>query len=155
MPRWRCRADVPVRCADRRGGGAGVGPADLHAADGGRAAHRRVGVLPGRSRTPSVVPVAVPGKEDAGTTRPGARVLGSIDGTRTLEELARVTGLGEFEATTALFALLQRGAAQLRKPPTAKDLGGQVEGRPPCCATYQTVDASGVGEKRATLSMFP
>lgn len=104
----------------------------------------------------SVVPVAIPGT-DAGGDAMAARVLAAIDGKRTLEEIARVTGLGEFQATKALFALIQRGAAQIKKAPTAReDLLGQVEGfNQVLREIHRTVDAAGVGvEARATLSMF-
>lgn len=104
----------------------------------------------------SVVPIAVAGK-DAGGDRAATRVLEAIDGQRTLEEIARVTGLGEFEATKALFALLQRGAAQVRRPPTARDtLVAQVEGFNAVLRDIHiAVDEAGVGEEaRTTLSMF-
>ena len=105
---------------------------------------------------PSVVPVAVPGR-DAGGDRTGEIALKAIDGIRTLEEIARVSGLGEFQATKAMFTLLQRGAAQIRKPPTAKEtLLTQVEGFNTVLRdVHKTVDSSGVGEEaRTTLSMF-
>jgi hypothetical protein len=104
----------------------------------------------------SIVPTAVPGK-DAGGDSHAARVLEAIDGKRTLEEISRVTGLGEFAATKALFALFQRGAAQVKKPPTARDtLLTQVEGfNQVLREVHRTVDEAGVGaEARATLSMF-
>jgi hypothetical protein len=111
-----------------------------------------------RERIPdsTMVPVAVPGR-DAGNDKSAAIVLGAMDGRRTLEEIARVTGLGEFESTKALFALLQRGAAQVKKAPTGKEsLIAQTEGFNVVLRdVHATVDASGVGEEaRATLSMF-
>jgi hypothetical protein len=111
-----------------------------------------------RERIPdsSIVPVSVPGK-NAGGDAHGTRVLEAIDGRRTLEEISRLTGLGEFAATKALFALFQRGAAQVRKPPTAKEtLLAQVEGfNEVLREVHRTVDEAGVGaEARATLSMF-
>jgi hypothetical protein len=105
---------------------------------------------------PSVVPLPVPGR-DAGNDAAGAAVLAACDGRRTLEELARLTGLGEFEATKALFSLMQRGAAQLKRPPTAREtLVSQVEGFNAVLRdVHATVDAAGVGEEaRTTLSMF-
>jgi hypothetical protein len=104
----------------------------------------------------AVVPTAVPGK-DAGTDVSAATVLSAIDGQRTLEEIARITGLGEFEATKALFTLFQRGAAQPRKPTSAREgLLAQVEGfNEVLREVHTTVDKAGVGEEaRATLSMF-
>lgn len=104
----------------------------------------------------TVVPMSVAGK-DAGGDRGAERLLNSIDGHRSLEELSRVTGLGEFEATRCLYALLQRGAAQLRKQPTAEsELMLQLEGFNAVLRdVHHTVDAAGVGaEARTTLGMF-
>ncbi len=104
----------------------------------------------------SMIPVQVAGKE-AGNDRICQKVFAAIDGKRTVEDLARVTGLGEFDATKAVFTLLQMGAAHVRKPPTAKDtLIAHVEGFNEVLRdVHRAVDASGVGdEARATLSMF-
>ncbi len=104
----------------------------------------------------NMVVMAVPGKEP-GNERNCARVMAAMDGIRTVEEIARETGLGEFETTKAVFSLMQMGAAQIRKPPTAKDaLLSHVEGFNEVLRdVHRTVDASGVGdEARATLSMF-
>ncbi len=111
-----------------------------------------------RERIPdsSVVASAVPGKNGDGD--PSAeRVLAVLDGRRTLDDVARVAGLGEFEATKALFVLLQSGAAQLKKASSPRaQLEEQLDGfNAVLFDIHHTVDAAGVGDgARATLSMF-
>lgn len=111
-----------------------------------------------RERIPdaTVVATAVLGKTADGD--PAAeKVLAALDGQRTLEEVARITGLGEFEATKALFALLQSGAAQLKKAATPRaQLQEQIESFNGVLRDiHRTVDAAGVGDDaRTTISMF-
>jgi hypothetical protein len=104
----------------------------------------------------AVVPVAVAGKSADGDAS-AEKVLAVIDGLRTLDEISRTTGLGEFEATKALFALLQSGAAQIRKANSPRaQLEEHLEGfNAVLLDIHRTVDSAGVGEgARATLAMF-
>lgn len=45
-----------------------------------------------------------------------AKVLGWVDGRRSIGEIARGTGLGEFGATKAIYQLLQQGTVVLHRP---------------------------------------
>lgn len=111
-----------------------------------------------RERIPdaSVIASAVPGKNGDGD--PSAeKVLAALDGRRTLDEVARLVGLGEFEATKALFVLLQSGAAQLKKASSPREqLSEQLDGfNAVLLDIHRTVDGAGVGDgARTTLSMF-
>ncbi|HWA74927.1 MAG TPA: DUF4388 domain-containing protein [Polyangiaceae bacterium] len=46
-----------------------------------------------------------------------AAVYGAVDGTRSVEEVGRITGLGEFETTKHLYALVQSHCVAIRPPP--------------------------------------
>ncbi len=111
-----------------------------------------------RERIPDASVVATPVLGKSGDGDPSAeRVLAALDGRRTLDEVARVTGLGEFEATKALFVLLQSGAAQIKKATSPRaQLEEQLDGfNAVLLDIHRTVDAAGVGDgARATLSMF-
>lgn len=103
-----------------------------------------------------VVPSAVEGKS-AGEDRASQKLLSMVDGVRTLEELGRSSGLGEFQATKALFTLLQLGAVQLGRAQSPREqLVALVEGFNDVLRdVHSTVDQAGVGaEARETLSMF-
>jgi hypothetical protein len=104
----------------------------------------------------SVVPQRVEGKQASG--EPGVeKIWALIDGKRTLDELARISGLGEFESTKSLYAILQSGAAKLRQARSPKDLlEEQIDGFNSVLEDiHATVDGAGVGEgARTTLSMF-
>ncbi len=103
-----------------------------------------------------VVPQQVEGKRPTGDVAIEA-IWTAIDGKRTLDELSRVSGLGEFEATKALYAILQSGAAKLRqaRSPTVV-LEEQIDGFNSVLQDiHTTVDNGGVGAgARATLAMF-
>jgi hypothetical protein len=104
----------------------------------------------------SVVAQPVSGKTADGDPH-AERVLAALDGRKTLDEIARSTGLGEFEATKALFALLQSGAAQLKKTSSPKaQLEEQLDGfNQVLLDIHRTVDEAGVGDDaRTTLAMF-
>lgn len=111
-----------------------------------------------RERIPDHTVVASPVAGKTGDGDPSAeKVLAALDGRRTLSEVARITGLGEFEATKALFVLLQSGAAQLKKAASPRALlQEQLEGfNTVLLDIHHTVDAAGVGDDaRMTLSMF-
>jgi hypothetical protein len=111
-----------------------------------------------RERIPSdqVVPSAVPGRHADGDPQ-AERILAEIDGTRTLAEIARDAGLGEFDATKALFVLLQSGAARLGSPaPPRAVLEARIGGfNAVLLDIHRAVDEAGVGEQaRETLAMF-
>ncbi|MDP3278153.1 MAG: DUF4388 domain-containing protein [Deltaproteobacteria bacterium] len=103
-----------------------------------------------------VIPMAILGRSADGDEQ-AARLLAAMDGRSRLVDLARVVGLGEFEAAKALFALLQNGAAQLKKPGSPKEqLEEQLEGfNSVLLDIHAVVDKAGVGEgARGTLAMF-
>ena len=103
-----------------------------------------------------VVPQQVEGKRPTGDIAIEA-IWTAIDGKRTLDELSRVSGLGEFEATKALYAILQSGAAKLRQARSPMVvLEEQIDGFNSVLQDiHNTVDKGGVGEAaRATLAMF-
>src|SRR5690606_7072450 len=51
----------------------------------------------------------------------GLSVLALCDGTTTIEEIARVSGLGEFATTQAIYQLMQQGQLELRSNPANDD----------------------------------
>lgn len=104
----------------------------------------------------TVVPQQVEGKTATGDPAV-EKIWPLIDGKRTVDELARTSGLGEFEATKALYAILQSGAAKLRQARSPKVLlEEQIDGfNSVLLDIHSTVDSGGVGEgARATLAMF-
>jgi hypothetical protein len=56
-------------------------------------------------------------------------MLELVDGHRTLEELARLSHLGEFEATHAAFGLLQAGLVEVLEGPPKREAGGAEASR--------------------------
>jgi hypothetical protein len=56
-------------------------------------------------------------------------MLDLVDGHRTLEELARLSHLGEFEATHAAFGLLQAGLVEVLEGPPKREVGGAAASR--------------------------
>jgi hypothetical protein len=70
-----------------------------------------------RSRIPSDrhVPCAQEGRAPPETDPPG--VFAAIDGQRTIADVCRVVGEGEFEVTRAVFQLVQAGCVAIRPPP--------------------------------------
>lgn len=104
----------------------------------------------------TVVAQAVVGKNADGDAS-AEKVLAALDGRKNLDEIARVTGLGEFEATKALYALLQSGAAQIKKASSPRaQLEEQLDGfNQVLLDIHRTVDEAGVGDgARTTLAMF-
>lgn len=74
-----------------------------------------------RARIPSMdlCPVIQEGAFDKRHSQPGlARVLMYCNGERSLEEIARISGLGRFEATKAIYHMLQRGLVTLQSSRT-------------------------------------
>lgn len=68
---------------------------------------------------PDVVVEAVPGKSpglgrDQDATPEERRILTLVDGSRTLEEICRRSGQGEFETYAAIFEALQAGEVRIR-----------------------------------------
>jgi hypothetical protein len=55
-------------------------------------------------------------------------MLELVDGSRTLEELARVSHLGEFEATHAAFGLLQAGLVEVLEGPPKREAAAATRG---------------------------
>jgi hypothetical protein len=70
-----------------------------------------------RERIPHgrMFPEATPAAADAKVDGDAAKVLAVCDGTRTILDIARETGLGEFAATKAVYQLLQTGHVSLRE----------------------------------------
>jgi hypothetical protein len=70
-----------------------------------------------RSRIPSDRHVAAPveGQKPGETDPPG--VFAALDGKRSIADVARVVGQGEFEVTRAIFQLVQSGCVVIRPPP--------------------------------------
>lgn len=68
-----------------------------------------------RTLVPSlhVAPRPTRKKADSRLTNEGRQVLALADGTRTIADLALATALGEFEATKAAYALIERGFLRL------------------------------------------
>jgi hypothetical protein len=73
-----------------------------------------------RERIPSsdLVPELVPRSSAHSLDQNAQTVLGYSDGMRTIEDIARETGLGEFLTTKALYALVQQGMVVLRAKKT-------------------------------------
>ena len=85
-------------------------------------------------------------------------MLELVDGHRTLEELARVSHLGEFEATHAAFGLLQAGLVEVVEGPPKREAGGAAATRGDLervveavnwllRAAYEAIAARGEGER--------
>lgn len=62
-------------------------------------------------------PVPVPGAKEGKLDDSARRVLERCDGVRTIEDISRLTGLGEFFTTKAVYQLLQSKMVTLRSPP--------------------------------------
>ncbi|MFO0694873.1 MAG: DUF4388 domain-containing protein [Polyangiales bacterium] len=62
-------------------------------------------------------PVKIADGHDKKIDDNGKKVLAICDGTKTIEEIARVTGLGEFLTTKAVYHLLQAKCVNLRSAP--------------------------------------
>jgi hypothetical protein len=62
-------------------------------------------------------------KPPADLSKVQREMLELVDGHRTLEELARVSHLGEFEATHAAFGLLQAGLVEVQEGPPKREAG--------------------------------
>jgi hypothetical protein len=108
-----------------------------------------------REKIPSAehVPVRV---EGATTSSEFPEVFAAVDGRRSVEEIGRVTGLGEFETTKQLYALMQSHRIAIHPPP--------VDGGPTAvvaaanaalAALYAAVEArGGAAELRSSLAAF-
>jgi hypothetical protein len=72
-----------------------------------------------RTRIPS--PEFVPHRIASGKAPPEelARVYAAVDGSRSVEEIGRITGKGEFETTKQVYALAQSKHVEVRPPPAA------------------------------------
>jgi hypothetical protein len=68
-------------------------------------------------------------KPPADLSKVQREMLELVDGHRTLEELARVSHLGEFEATHAAFGLLQAGLVEVMEGPPKREAGGVAASR--------------------------
>jgi hypothetical protein len=84
-----------------------------------------------RARIPdsSVIPVRHAPKAGAKIDANGEKVLSTVDGLHTLADIARETGLGEFETTKTLYHLLQGGFVELGSgpPPDGIRMGAVVD----------------------------
>lgn len=69
-----------------------------------------------RERIPSVLHVPVPLAQRAPPEASLQPVSAAIDGKRSIEDLCRVLGAGEFDVTRAVFQLVQSGHAAIRAP---------------------------------------
>jgi hypothetical protein len=69
-----------------------------------------------RQKIPSIEHVPV---RNEGSIPPGefSRVYDAVDGVRSVEEVGRLTGLGEFETTKHLYALVQSHCVAIHPPP--------------------------------------
>ncbi|MFZ5897387.1 MAG: DUF4388 domain-containing protein [Myxococcota bacterium] len=99
------------------------------------------------------VPVRI---EGAATSEDFAAVFSAIDGKRSVEEIGRVTGLGEFETTKQLYALMQSHRVALHPPPVS---GGPTAivaaANAALFALYSAVGARGGGaDLRSSLGAF-
>ena len=112
-----------------------------------------------RERIPSElhVPARVPGRstppeESAEALAP---VFGAIDGQRSVAEICRVVGKGEFEVTHALFQLLQAGVVTVHPPRLTGPLAIVARFNEAMQHLLQSVDQLGKGaELRDQLSSF-
>jgi hypothetical protein len=93
------------------------------------------------------------------TSAPAAEfvaVLAAVDGKLTIAELGRTTGLGEFETTKAVYALIQSGHVSVRPPRVSggpKALVGIANSA--LSAIHRHVDAGGQGNGfRGSLASF-
>lgn len=113
-----------------------------------------------RQRIPSsrVIPRAKTDGRAEGMDPEDRAFLALCDGTRTLEEVARLSALGEFEATKRLFHLLQKGAAETGGAPAdeGERVGKLVDGFNDILAEIlATAAATGRAEEtREFLSTF-
>lgn len=108
-----------------------------------------------REKIPSAehVPVRV---EGAASGTDFAQVFAAIDGRRSVEEIGRITGLGAFETTRQLYALLQSHRVVIHPPPVS---GGPTAivaaANAALAALYTAVEArGGTGELRSSLAAF-
>jgi hypothetical protein len=80
----------------------------------------------------------------------------AVDGTRTVEEIGRITGLGEFGTTKALYALIQSKHVAIHPPQISGGQGALVAlANEALRAIFVAVDSAGKGTQvRAGLSSF-
>lgn len=99
------------------------------------------------------VPVRV---EGAASGSDFAQVFAAIDGRRSVEEVGRITGLGEFETTRQLYALLQSHRVVIHPPPVDGGPTAIVAAANAALASlYVAVEARGRGaELRSSLAAF-
>lgn len=99
------------------------------------------------------VPVRV---EGAASGSDFAQVFAAIDGRRSVEEVGRITGLGEFETTRQLYALLQSHRVVIHPPPVDGGPTAIVAAANAALASlYVAVEARGrSAELRSSLDAF-
>ncbi|NUP06562.1 MAG: DUF4388 domain-containing protein [Polyangiaceae bacterium] len=112
-----------------------------------------------RERIPSElhVPARVPGR--GAPTDEGAEVLApiynAIDGQRSVADICRVVGQGEFEVTHAIFQLLQSGAIVVQPPKITGPAAIVARFNEAVSLLLSTIDQSGRGQEvREQLSSF-
>jgi hypothetical protein len=113
-----------------------------------------------RARIPDsgAIPVRHAPKPGAKIDAQGERVLAVVDGLHTIADIARETGLGEFEATRSVYHLLQGGFVELGSgpPPDAERMGAVVDDFNEVIAEIlKTADAAGkIAEATDFLQTF-
>jgi hypothetical protein len=105
--------------------------------------------IPSREHVPARV-------EGAVATADFAEVFATIDGQRSVEEIGRLTGLGEFDTTKQLYALMQSHRVVIHPPPTTGGPAAIVAAaNSALAAIYSVVAARGGAEDlRSSLGAF-
>ncbi len=109
-----------------------------------------------RQKIPSANHVPVRGTGGEPPVQDFAVTYHAVDGSRTVEEIGRVTGLGEFATTKALYALIQSKHVVMHPPRISGGQGALVAlANEALRAIFEAVDATGDGTQvRAGLSSF-
>ena len=109
-----------------------------------------------RQKIPSSehIPVRAPGR--SGAPEEFAKVYAAVDGRSNVEELGRVTGLGEFETSRVLYALVQSHHVVIHPPRVSGGPTALVNAASEALlAAFAVADASGkAGEVRESLASF-
>ncbi|MFO0758705.1 MAG: DUF4388 domain-containing protein [Byssovorax sp.] len=108
-----------------------------------------------RDRIPSDqhVPERVPGREPPPEEL--LKIYEAVDGTRSVAEIGRVVGQGEFEVTQALFQLVQSGLLVIHTPRATGPAAIVALFNEAIALIFQEIDATGHGgEVREQLSSF-
>jgi hypothetical protein len=106
--------------------------------------------IPSARHVPSRLPHPQPPAENL------APVYAAVDGVRSIEDIGRLTGRGEFQTTKDVYALMQSRHAGLRPPRAGGGLRAIVEtANEALRLVHGEADAAGLGaEVRASLASF-